>query len=173
MKFLFTFFFSLAFLAGVSAQTKTMDSLSTSSNSGGSVKEEETITKILDAFFVAGWNTHDAPTFSMAFTDDADFTNVVGMGAHGRAEIEKFHARIFATWFKDSNLKITGKTVRFIKPDVAAVDVLWEMTGAKLPGRPENEFRKGLANLIMTKTGDKWRVIVMHNMDIPVNPPGK
>lgn len=95
------------------------------------------------------------------------------MGAHGRNEIEKFHARIFTTWFKDSNLKINSQIVRFIRPDVAAVDALWEMTGAKLPGRSENEFRKGLANLIMTKTGGKWKVTVMHNMDLPVGLPSK
>ena len=76
------------------------------------------------------WNRHDAAAFAMAFAEDADFTNVRGMSAHGRAEIAKFHAPIFATMFKDSFLKIDNIKVRFIKPDVAAVDGWWEMTGA-------------------------------------------
>jgi uncharacterized protein (TIGR02246 family) len=164
MKIFFTVFLSLVMLAGATAQK--MDS---PANSANMVKEEEAIGNTLAVFFLDGWNKHDAAAFSMAFAEDADFTNVVGMGAHGRNEIEKFHARIFATWFKDSKLKLNSKTVRFIKPDVAAVDAWWEMTGAKLPGRPENEFRKGLANFTMTKTGDKWLVTVMHNMDLPVD----
>jgi uncharacterized protein (TIGR02246 family) len=52
------------------------------------------------------------------------------MSAHGRTEIATFHAPAFATTFKDSFLKIVGAKVRFIKPDVAAVDAWWEMTGA-------------------------------------------
>src|SRR6516162_8104394 len=43
---------------------------------------------------VDAWNRHDASAFSMAFVEDADFTNVVGMSAHGRTEIDKFYAEI-------------------------------------------------------------------------------
>ena len=69
----------------------------------------------------------------MAFSEDADFTNARGMGAHGRVGVEKFHEQPFARWFKESNLKIVVNKIRFIKPDVAAVDAWWEMTGAKTP----------------------------------------
>ena len=135
----------------------------------GSVKDEEAIRKVL-ADFEEAWNKHDAKAFSMVFAEDADFTNVRGMSAHGRAEVEKFHAPLFATRFKDTNQKMTKTKIRFIKPEVAAVDAWWEMTGAKGPDGQEIPLRKGLLNLIMTKEGDKWLIMVMHNMDLPASP---
>ena len=136
-------------------------------NQGNSI-DEMGIKKVL-ADQVEAWNRHDAKAFSMAFAEDADFTNVVGASAHGRAEVEKFHAPMFATIFKDSNLKMTKTKIRFIKPDVAAVDAWWEMTGAKTREGKEIPLRKGLLNFVMTKEGGRWFITVMHNMDLPVS----
>jgi uncharacterized protein (TIGR02246 family) len=116
---------------------------------------------------VNAWNRHDAKAFSMVFAEDADFTNVVGMSAHGRTEIEKFHAPMFATRFKDTHLAITDTKIRFITPDIAAVDAHWEMTGAKGPDGQEIPLRKGLLNLVMTRSNSQWLSTVMHNMDLP------
>ena len=54
------------------------------------------------ANFVNAWNLHDAHAFAMTFTEDADFTNVAGTHANGRASVEAFHAPMFAGIFKDS-----------------------------------------------------------------------
>jgi uncharacterized protein (TIGR02246 family) len=114
------------------------------------------------------WNIHDAKAFSMSFAEDADFTNVRGMSAHGRTDIEKFHEKPFATWFSNSSLKITDKKIRFVTADITSVDAWWEMTGAKSPDGKDIPLRKGLLNFIMTRAGDKWLITVMHNMDLPV-----
>ncbi|MDQ3472294.1 MAG: SgcJ/EcaC family oxidoreductase [Acidobacteriota bacterium] len=132
----------------------------------GKVKDEAGIRKVL-ADFIEAWNKHDAKAFSMAFAEDADFTNVGGKSAHGRAEVEKFHAPRFATKFKDTHLKITETKIRFIEPDVAAVDAWWEMTGAKNREGQDIPLRRGLLNFVMTSEGDKWFITVMHNMDLP------
>lgn len=137
--------------------------------STGSAKDEEGIRKVL-ADFVEAWNTHDAKAFSTVFAEDADFTNVRGMSAHGRVEVEKFHSPRFATTFKDTHQKMTKVKIRLIKADVAAVDEWWEMTGAKGPEGQDIPLRKGLLNFIMTKEGDKWLIMVMHNMDLPASP---
>jgi uncharacterized protein (TIGR02246 family) len=137
--------------------------------STANAKDEEAIQKVL-AQQAEAWNRHDAKAFSMVFAEDADFTNVVGMSAHGRSEIEKFHAPMFATRFKDTHLKITNTKIRFIKPDVAAVDGWWEMTGAKTQGK-EIPLRRGLLNFVMTKEGGHWFITVMHNMDLPAANP--
>jgi uncharacterized protein (TIGR02246 family) len=131
-------------------------------------KDEEEIRKVLTDFMEA-WNKHDAKAFSMVFAKDADFTNVGGKSARGRAEVEKFHAPRFATKFKDTNLKITETKIRFIKPDVAAVDARWEITGAKNREGQNIPLRKGLLNFVMTREGEKWFIIVMHNMDLPTS----
>jgi uncharacterized protein (TIGR02246 family) len=133
-------------------------------------QDEQAIRKVV-ADFTEAWNKHDAHAFSMVFSEDADFTNVVGKGTKGRAEIEKFHAPGFATSFKNSHLESDGIRIRFIKPDVAAVDVVWEMTGAMGADGKPRPLRKGLLNVIMTKDNNSWLITVMHNMDLPAAPP--
>src|SRR5690606_38932114 len=123
---------------------------------------EQTVNAFIDA-----WNRQDAKAFSKVFTEDADFTNVFGKGATGRKEVEDFHAPIFNTIFKNSYQKITKTKIRFIKPDVAAVDAWWEMEGVTDMEGKAMPARKGLANFIMTPEDDRWLVVVMHNMDLP------
>jgi uncharacterized protein (TIGR02246 family) len=132
--------------------------------------DEQTAVRSVLTAFVEAWNKHDAEAFSMVFADDADFTNVRGMSAHGRTEIAKFHAPTFATTFKDSHQRIVDTRVRFIKPDVAAVDAWWELTGAKTRDGQEIPLRKGLLNFVMTREKAHWLITVMHNMDLPVAP---
>ena len=155
MKYYLMAVLSLMISSNIDGQTK--DSVS--------AKDEERIKKVLTDFTDA-WNKHDAKVFSNVFSEDADFTNVVGKGSTGRNEIEKFHAPGFSTKWKDSYQKITKRKVRFIKPDVAAVDAWWEMTGIKGPEGQDMPPRKGLLNFIMTKNSDTWLITVMHNMDL-------
>jgi uncharacterized protein (TIGR02246 family) len=132
--------------------------------------DEQAIHGIMDSFMDA-WNRHDAKAFAALFSEDADFTNVRGMGASGRSNIEQFHAPRFATTFKDSRQKYTGIKTRFIRPDVAAVDVHWEMTGATDQDGNPVPLRQGLLNFVLTETQGKWQIVVMHNMDLPASPP--
>ena len=91
------------------------------------VQDSQNIQALLDAMSKA-WNLHDARAYSMAFSEEADFTNVLGMSAYSRNSIQKEHEKSFATVFKNSSLKITGKKIRYITNDITAVDVWWEMT---------------------------------------------
>ncbi len=161
-RILVSFFLALVLATLAFGQTTHRDAKSTESKNGAEIE------KVL-AHFVEAWNKHDAKAFSMVFADDADFTNVLGMSAQGRVEVEKFHAPMFATRFKDTNLKINKTNIRFIKPDVAAVDAWWEMKGARNAEGQEIPVRKGLLNFVMTKVGHKWFITVMHNMDLPTS----
>lgn len=158
MRYFFIALLSLMVLSDSKGQTT--DSVNT--------KYEELIKKVLTDFTDA-WNKHDAKAFSNVFSEDADFTNVRGTSAHGRSEVEKFHAPRFITTFKDSYQKITQSKIRFIKPDVAAVDAWWEMTGMKNPEGQDMPGRKGLLNFIITKNSNTWLITVMHNMDLPTS----
>jgi uncharacterized protein (TIGR02246 family) len=127
------------------------------------------VTALVDA-----WNTHDAPAFAKAFTEDADFTNVVGRSAHGRDGIEAFHTPLFATIFKDSHLVATIRGVRFLTADLAAVDVGCELTGAKAPDGSPRPFRRTLINCVMARDKDgSWLIEVLHNTEIPLPSPAK
>ena len=140
------------------------------SRPAGDLQAEQGISKVL-ADFLEAWNKHDAKAFALVFAEDADFTNVAGISARGRAEVEKFHAPRFATTFKDTHQTITETKVRFIKPDVALVDARWEMTGAKNAQGQDVGLRKGLLTFVMTKEGNRWFITVMHNMNLPASPP--
>jgi uncharacterized protein (TIGR02246 family) len=126
-----------------------------------------TVTALMDA-----WNNHDARAFAMTFTEDADFTNVVGQSAHGRSGVEAFHAPFFATIFKDSYLVATIHSIRFLTSDLAAVDVDCELRGAKAPDGSPRPFRKTLINSVMARQRDgSWLFEVLHNTELPVPPP--
>jgi uncharacterized protein (TIGR02246 family) len=124
------------------------------------------VDNLVNALFEA-WNVHDAAAFAAPFSDEADFTNVFGMRARGRAEIERFHAPIFEAMFSQSTLTRTGADIRFVRSDVAAIDVHWEMTGARDPHGNEWPLRRGLMNLLATREGEQWSLLLMHNMDLP------
>jgi uncharacterized protein (TIGR02246 family) len=116
----------------------------------------------------------DAHAFSMVFHEDADFTNVWGMTAHGRKAIEEFHRPLLEgdgagpiPWFKHAQLKVLDTRIRFLRPDVASVDATWTQTGAVRNGQ-DMGVRKGLLMLIATRERDGWGIAVMHNMDLPV-----
>ncbi|MGB8590718.1 MAG: SgcJ/EcaC family oxidoreductase [Candidatus Acidiferrales bacterium] len=128
-------------------------------------KDEEAIHGLV-ARFVDAWNHHDARAFTAVFAEDADFTNVHGTTASGHAAIEKLHSQVFSTIFKDSHQTSSVPTIRFIKPDVAAVDVRWQMTGSTNPDGSPNPKRNGLLNFVMTESNAEWRIAVMHNTEL-------
>jgi uncharacterized protein (TIGR02246 family) len=127
--------------------------------------EEEGIRKLVDGFIDA-WNRHDAHAFAATFAEDADFTNVRGVGAHGRAAVEEFHAPPFATVFKASHQSASQIQVRFLTTDLASVDVRWEMTGALGPDGSPIPLRQGLLNWIVTGKEGRWLILIMHNQDL-------
>lgn len=132
--------------------------------------DQQAVAAVIDGFMEA-WNRHDAKAFASVFAEDADFTNWRGEGASGRSKIEAFHAPMFATIFKNSHQSYTDINTRFIRPDVAAVDVHWEMTGAMDgQGNPRPD-RRGLLSFVMAKTAGQWQMVVMHNLDLTALPP--
>ena len=130
-----------------------------------SPEDERRITAVVSEFQSA-WNEHDARRFAMVFAEDAEFTNVAGRRARGRQEVERFHSPRFATTFKDSRLTIEAISIRHIREDVASVDAWWEMSGARTPQGNPRPQRKGQMHLVMTKDGDVWTILVMHNLEL-------
>jgi uncharacterized protein (TIGR02246 family) len=132
----------------------------------GNAESERAIRDIVEALVVA-WNRHDAGAFAASFAEDANFTNVFGMSVKGRGAIEALHEPIFRTMFKDSRLSVTETRIRFLRPDLAAVDVRWEMSGARDPQGREWPDRRGLLSFIATERHHAWSIDVFHNMDLP------
>ena len=91
----------------------------------------------------------------------------MGVSRHGRAAIEELHEPLIKNIWAHSTLDITKNKIRFIKPDVAAVDAWWKLEGLKTPDDIDRPSRYGLLNFIMTRHMNDWRITVMHNMDLP------
>jgi len=134
--------------------------------------DEESVRKLIAAQGEA-FAKLDAHAFSIVFHEDADFTNVWGMTAHGRKAIEEFHRPLLEgdgagpiPSFKHAEFKVLDTKIRFLRSDVASVDVTWNQTGAVRNGQDMGP-RKGLLMLVVTKEKDGWGIAVMHNMDLP------
>jgi hypothetical protein len=54
---------------------------------------------------------------------------------------------------------------------VAALDVHWELTGARDPQGNPRPDRQGLLNFVMAKNAGEWQIMVMHNLDLTALPP--
>ena len=119
----------------------------------------------------AAWNAHDAKAYTAGLAEDVDYTNVFGITLHGRAAITASHEAIFAGMFSQSVTAFTDVRVRFVRNDVAAVEVRWEMTGARDPAGKEWPKRFGLMNMTAEQRDGEWWFSVFHNMDLP--PPEK
>lgn len=100
----------------------------------------------------------DADLRAGLYTEDAVFYNAFGVEREGREAIREFWKYVFSTGtFSRSEFKITKEKIRFIRPDVAVVDIFEEVTGQRAPetGR-ELPPRSVHLTFIMTKKGKEW-----------------
>ena len=118
------------------------------------------------------WNKHDVRAVAMAYTEDCDFINNFGTLTHGRAGMEATFGPFMTGVYSETHQTGQVRMIRFLKPDVAAVDVDWEMTGAKNQDGSVRPTRKGLHSLIMMRQSDgSWLIAVMHVHEFTNTPP--
>ena len=124
--------------------------------------------------FAEATNAKDVKAFGSVFAEDGEFTNPVGMSVKGRTAIEQFHAALFSEAnrpsFAKAHLTIIDTSVRFVRSDVATVDVKWEQTGAISPeGKPWGT-RRGILSWVVKRDNGKWLIAVWHNLELPPSP---
>ena len=108
-----------------------------------------------------GWNTKSGALFAKPFAEDADYVVINGNYLKGRAAIESGHQRIFDTIYKDTNLALTVKQIRFLRTDVAVVHVEGHRTG------PTKELTAdAILTLTMTKEKQGWVIAAFQNTAI-------
>jgi uncharacterized protein (TIGR02246 family) len=136
-------------------------------------EKDEAAIRQLAARVEMAHNAHDAKAFAAVFVPDGDFTSVRGKTARGRKAIEEFHRPMFegdtskgSPSFKEAVLRVDEVRVRFLRPDVASVDILWTQTGSKAPDGKDRGIRQGLMSWVVTREDGTWQVTVMHNMDL-------
>ena len=118
----------------------------------------------------SAWNRGDAQSYASHFQEEGGFTNVLGAVYYGRHAFEERHAQIFATVFKNTVLAMIVQKIRFIRPDVALVDVDTEMRGFKAlpPGvhAPADGALRTRLLQVMSKERDDWWIAAYHNIDV-------
>jgi len=111
------------------------------------------------AAFADTWNSHDAHGVAMHYVEDGDFSSVKGEASHGRKELEDHYTTIFSTFLKNAHTTDTVRTIRFLAPDIASLDIDWLVTAPDAPG---GVLRKGLLTWIVTKRNGQWMITVYH-----------
>jgi uncharacterized protein (TIGR02246 family) len=109
--------------------------------------------------FADTWNSHDAHGVAMHYVEDGDFSSIKGEASHGRKELEDHYTTIFSTFLKNAHTTDTVRSIRFLGPDVASVDIDWLVTD---PAAPGGVLRKGLLTWIVTKRNGQWMITIYH-----------
>jgi uncharacterized protein (TIGR02246 family) len=113
------------------------------------------------------FNRHEAHATASLFAEDSDFTNLRGVNRHGRKDIEQVFVTLYAGALKNAQRTGTVKNVRFLTPEIAVMDDLWEITGSTTADGSENPVRKGVFNWVLTKVGGQWRITAFHEAEFP------
>ncbi|HVF23217.1 MAG TPA: SgcJ/EcaC family oxidoreductase [Pyrinomonadaceae bacterium] len=108
-----------------------------------------------------GWNTKSGALFGKPFAEDADYVVINGMYIKGRETIATAHQRIFDTIYKDTNVKLTVKQIRFLRADVAVVHVIGQRQGAT-----KELAQDAIITLIVTKENGGWTIAAFQNTGI-------
>jgi uncharacterized protein (TIGR02246 family) len=111
---------------------------------------------------------HGNPSEHVA--EDVSFTNIFGTVRFGRAEFKQRHLEIEQSIFKGTSVKTSIGKLRFVRPDVAIVDISGEMTGfAKVPpGLPvgtDGTLRFKLLEVLVKEKGEWW-IAEYHNVAV-------
>jgi uncharacterized protein (TIGR02246 family) len=116
------------------------------------------------------WNRGDAKAYVTHFQNEGAFTNVVGVTYETRDEFETRVAQIFATIFNGSNLSNTVRKIRFVRPDVAIVNISTEISSLKgMPSgvKPSADGKLRTNKLeVLVKEHGQWWVAAFHNLDV-------
>jgi uncharacterized protein (TIGR02246 family) len=129
--------------------------------------QDDIAIKKLVTNFETIFNQKDAKGTADFWSEDGDFVTYLGDLLHGRQEIEKYFQTTFTKYYQTAQNKLFEPLIRFLKPDVAAVDVKWEVTGAtSADGKPKAAF-KGIMVWTMTKENGNWFIKIMHNVSLP------
>jgi uncharacterized protein (TIGR02246 family) len=111
------------------------------------------------ANFADTWNSHDAHGVAMHYVEDGDFSSIKGEASHGRKELEDHYSTIFTTFLKNAHTTDTVRSIRFLAPDLASVDIDWLVSEPSAPG---GVLRKGLLTWMLSKRNGQWMIVIYH-----------
>jgi len=119
-------------------------------------KEEDAAIHRRHDEWAAAWGKHDPKLMAAFFVAGGDLINPFGRHARGTAEIEKLFADEHAGPMAGSTYAGTIESIRYLRKNVAIIDVAGEISGMKGPnGTPAPPFKHHVT-WIAEKKGGTW-----------------
>ena len=115
----------------------------------------------------SAWNRGDATAWSAAFSNDADFVNVLGHAFTGRTSICEQHARIFAGPYLGSKTAVSMRKLSQVSAEIVLLESVHEVTSFKAlpPGITETTsgVLKTLMKYVVVERDGAWRIVAAQN----------
>ena len=103
------------------------------------------------------WSIEDPALAAAGYSDDATFTNAFGFQRVGRAAIEAYLTEVFALDFvMAGKSEEVERSVRLLRPDVAAVTSVIERTGQEHQDGSSLGTRRTSHLRVFVRSGDTW-----------------
>jgi uncharacterized protein (TIGR02246 family) len=120
--------------------------------------------------FIGDFNSHNAHALSTWFSEDADFINIQAVTTHGRSKIEELYISLFAGRLGNAHRNLTLRNIRFLSPEIASVDINYELTGVKAPDGSTTPPREGFYDWTLMKQNGHWLIAILHESNIAPDP---
>lgn len=128
-------------------------------------KSTHNISILLDKF-VTFWNEKNIDCFADLFTDNAEFTDIMGQVAIGKEEIKEQHKFPFAVTMKKAVLKLNGIYARALSESLVIVTAKWQTEQNLMPDGSKAPNREGVIQIIANKLKDGYKIVLVHNTDL-------
>ena len=136
----------------------------------GALSAEELEIKTLLLQIIERFNGKELrPPENPGFTQDADFVNVEGRWMKGVDEIRRVHSSARTAWLKDAKIKLIELDIRLIRPDVAVVHQLHEMSGSRHPDGTLLPPHQQISTRILVKERNAWITTAFQNTMVKSN----
>ncbi|MBO0931985.1 YybH family protein [Fibrella aquatilis] len=116
--------------------------------------------------FVTLWNAKDADAFGQIFTENAEFTDIVGQTALGRRALIEQHRYPFAVVNKEAVLAMQDLYIRPLSDELVLVTAQWSCENSTTPTGQVLPTRHGVVQLVCQRDeAGTWLIRLVHNTD--------
>lgn len=127
-------------------------------------KEQREINRLLNQF-VEEWNRKDAQSMALLFTEEAEFTDIMGQVAQGRERVAAMHLIVFEHVMKKAQLSQETLYLRKINENQVMATCKWITKGHTDPEGNALPDRSGLMVMILSPEIDDWKISLVQNFD--------
>lgn len=130
-----------------------------------SAQDTSAIVQTLEAFEHT-WNQKDVGGMVALFTEEAEFTDIMGNIARGKEKIKKMHQLVFSKMMKGATLYIDSVYTRAISEGLVWATAKWSTKGHTDQQGKELPQRRGLLQFICQSIGNgNWKISLVYNTD--------